>query len=477
MSEGTLETEFEEHLRAAYLKAYQKEPTPEWFRALSMRAGSRGPVATLEDAGRAIGVTRERVRQVFDKIAPHLRGIELIRAMSVAEELVKRSPSVEPVGELLHAIGLSRRTLTGPGFLNLLKLVGTSPRELVGTDLVSVEEWLVEESEVQVMRSVPTARKHTSKYGMTTVEEIRQELATPDNPLDPDDILRVLHGAASIKWAGDWLWMEKEGTSEHDNSMLNVVRQVLSVNQPLTIASVQAGVRRYFKFRKRDVIPPIEAMRVFLTNDSEFLVDGDQINSVTVLDYHEILGSGASAVVDVLKASEYQAMDWQSLAEACADAGVNANSLTVWSTYAPWLEKVGRRVYALRGSNPNPAAVTELERFARQRAASEARRTEWSWLPSGKLRLTMYVTTSLLSTGTFSAWGALPTVIAGRDIALTSGADSLGHLKTSDTHQWVWGLGKAVRGLSASVGDVLRITIDLSESNAFAEVGGQELWG
>jgi hypothetical protein len=476
MSDLTLEDEFEAHVRAAYVKSFRKEPTPEWLRALSMRAGTRGPVATLDDAGKVIGVTRERVRQVFHKIAPHLRGVELTKAGPVAELLVKRSPTAEPVGTLLDRAGLSRPTLTGPGLLNLLKLAGTSPQELVGTDLVPVEDWLVEESEVPVMRSVLTVRKHTSKYGMTTVEEIRQDIATPDNPLDPGDIRRVLRKDPTIKWAGDWLWMEKDGTSEHDNSMLNVVRQVLSVNQPQSLASVQVGVRRYFKFRKRDVVPPIEAMRVFLANHQEFVVDGDRVTSITKLDYHEVLGPGASAVVDVLKASEHQAMDWQSLAEACGDVGVNANSLTVWSTYASWLEKVGRRVYALRGSNPNPAAVTELERFARQRTASEARRTEWSWLPDGKLRLTMYVTTSLLSTGTFSAWGTLPAVITGRDIALTSDGDRLGYLKTSHTHQWAWGLGVAVRGLGATVGDVLRISIDLAECTGFVEVGGHELW-
>lgn len=476
MSDVTLEDEFESHLRAAYVKAHRKEPTAEWLRALSMRAGTRGPVATLEDAGKAIGVTRERVRQVFAKIAPHLRGVELTQAWPVAEELVKRSPALEPVGRLLDGTGLSRPTLTGPGFLNLLNLVGTSPKELVGTDLVPVEGWLVEESEVPVMRSVPTARKHTSKYGMTTVEEIRQDLASPDNPLDPEDIRRVLHKDLTIKWAGDWLWMEKDGTSEHDNSMLNIVRQVLSVNQPQSLASVQAGVRRYFKFRKRDVVPPVEAMRVFLTDRPDFVVDGDRVTSITDLEYRKVLGPGASDVVDVLKASEHEAMDWQSLVEVCGDVGVNANSLTVWSTYAPWLEKVGKRVFALRGSNPNPAAVRELEKFARQRTASEARRTEWSWRPDGKLQLTMYVTSSLLSTGTFSAWGTLPAVIAGRDIALASDADSLGYLKTSHTHQWVWGLGKAVRGLGATVGDVLRITIDLAKCTAFAELGGPEIW-
>ena len=175
MSDATLEDEFERHLHAAYVKSFRKEPTPQWLLALSMRAGTRGPVATLDAAGRAVGVTRERVRQVWEQIATHLLGAELTQAGPIAADLVKNSPVAEPIGTLLDSTGLCRPSLTGPGFLNLLKLVGTSPQALVGTDLVPIEDWLVEGSEVPVMQSVPTVRKHTSKYGMTTVEEIRHQ--------------------------------------------------------------------------------------------------------------------------------------------------------------------------------------------------------------------------------------------------------------------------------------------------------------
>lgn len=477
MTKLRFEDEVEAILVDAYQAAFGRQPTDKWLTAITMRVGTTGEVATLDEAGEAVGVTRERMRQVMTKLERQLKGREIPSAKAIAETLIARSPVPEPIGRRLGRSGATRPGLTGKAFLNILELVGTSPTALVGTDLVRVDDWVVEESEVPVMKSVGVARKHTSKYGMTTVEEIRQELATPEAPLDGKDIMRVLRRESTVKWAGEWLWIEKPGDSEHDNSMVNIVRQVLSVNSPQTIASVREGVRRYFKFRRRDVIPPTSAMREFLLQHQAFVVDGDNVHTVDSLDYHEELGPAAALVVDVLKASEYGAMDWQALLEACQEVDINKNSLTVWSTYAPWLDRVGTRVFALRGANPNPAAVSVIRQVAKQRVAEEAKRTEWTWGASGEVILTMYVTSNFLGTGTFPAWSNRPGVIVGREIPIAVEGAVRSTMKTSASHGWVWGLGKTLTTLKADVGDVLRIVIDPVSGTGSAVVGGSELWG
>ncbi len=176
MTNPRFEDQVEALLVEAYKAAFKRQPSDDWLKAIAMRVGTKGHVATLYEAGDAIGVTRERVRQVMAKIEPHLNGNTVPRAQEIAERLVARSPVSEPIGRRLATSGMTRPTLTGKAFLNILKLIGTSPRSLVGTDLVRVGEWLVEESEVPVMKAVFMANKHTSSYGMTTVEEIRQAL-------------------------------------------------------------------------------------------------------------------------------------------------------------------------------------------------------------------------------------------------------------------------------------------------------------
>lgn len=475
MSNLTFEDEIEAHLTFAYSAAFGKQPTEDWFRAICMRVGTTGTVSTLDAAGDAIGVTRERVRQVVEKIAKYLHGVEVTLALPIAQEIVQHSPVVEPIGSVLNRAGLSRPTLTGPAFLNLLKLVGTSPRELVGTDLISINDWLVEESEVPIMGAINMASKHTSSFGMTTVEEIRQALAAKGNALDIGDIRRVLEFQDSIKWAGDWLWVEKDDNL-HSNRLVNVARSILSVNTPQTIASIYEGARRMWKFRRLDVLAPVSAMTTFFQESSFFVVNGDLIDSSEPLDYHEILGATTSTMIDVLKASPYEVMDRRSLNEACKDAGIASGTYGIWTTYAEWMERFGKNVWGLRGSKPNPAAIAEIQRAAEARAKAEPRRKSWTWMKNGRIVQTMDVTTSFISSGVLSFVPEIQKVLAGTSLRVFSEPKELTIVKLGDNHSFCWGWHPAIKAIGAKQGDVLRIEVDMSAKAAYLQLGGEELW-
>ncbi|WP_055343571.1 hypothetical protein, partial [Propionibacterium freudenreichii] len=58
MDAHTLEDEFEELLAAAYRSSFGKDPTDLWLAAIASRAGTRGAVATLNQAGDLLGVSR-----------------------------------------------------------------------------------------------------------------------------------------------------------------------------------------------------------------------------------------------------------------------------------------------------------------------------------------------------------------------------------------------------------------------------------
>ena len=364
MTDETLEGEMEEALRVAYAAAFKgKQPTREWMTALEMRAGTHGEVATLDDAGKAVGKVRERVRQITKEMKPHLQGAALPHLSPVLEVLVRESPVAEPIGGLLSKSGLSRPSLTGGALLNFLELIGVTATQLVGTDLIRVDGWLVEESEAAVMSALPTAKKHTASFGMTTVVEICQELSNTIQVADPDDVRRVLEAEPSVKWEGKWLWVEKRD-KPHSNRLINTARSILSVNSPQTAASIHEGCRRLWKFRKLEILPPVEAIRGFLGASPYFIVEGDFIRPVQALDYHDVLGDVTVTMIDVLKATPHQIMDRTSLMETCLEAGVPKGTLGVWTTYAEWLERVARNVIGLRGSRPSPAAVKSVQEAA-----------------------------------------------------------------------------------------------------------------
>lgn len=476
MTNSTFEDEVEGLLVEAYKAAYKRQPSDDWLKAISMRAGTKGDVATLDEAGSTMGVTRERVRQVMAKIEPYLQGQTVPRAQAIAETLVARSPIPEPIGRRLARSGMTRPTLTGKGFLNILKLIGTSPTDLVGTDLVRIDNWLVEESEVPVMKAVFIANKHTSAYGMTTVEEIRQALASPHNPLDATDIRRVLQRESNIRWVDEWLWVEKKHDGPHSNRLVNTARSILSVNTPQTIASIHEGARRLWKFRGLDILPPIAAMKVFFEESPYFVTDGDLVRPVETLNYHDMLGSTTATMIDVLKGSPYQVMDRQTLTEACSDAGIPKGTYGIWTTYAEWMEKFGPNVWGLRGSSPNPAAVEVIRAASRARLKAEPRRKIWAWGPDGRIMQTMDVTTSFLSSGVLSFDPEIQSMLAGQALSILLNSKQVTTVKLGDDHSFCWGWHPAIAVMGAKRGDVLRITINVIARTAEIQVGGQELW-
>lgn len=83
------------------------------------------------------------------------------------------------------------------------------------------------------------------------------------------------------------------------------------------------------------------------------------------------------------------------------------------------------------------SALGGLGQFSRTGGPGEGQ-VEQGW----PAPLTMYVTSSLLGSGTFSGWGNLPDAIVGRDTLLMVGDSHSGYLKTSDSHEWVWGSGR-----------------------------------
>lgn len=473
----TFEDEAEALLVEAYIAAIHKPPTVEWVDALALRFGTRGSVATLAEAGRVAGVTRERVRQVASKVEKAMGGRTLHSAKAVAESLVAASPVPDPIGEALCASGMTKPTLAAQGFLNVLRLTGSSPIDLVGTDLVAIDGWLVEEAEASVMKAVSVAHKHTGSYGMTTAEEIRQSLATDANSLDVHDITKVLKRNSSVRWAGDWLWIEKSRDSLHANRLVNTARSILSVNSPQSVESIHAGARRVWKFRRLDILPPVDAMTEFFAASPYFVVEDELVSPVGPLDYREIHGEAAATMIDVLKGSPYQVMDRQSLYEACDAAGIAQGTYGVWTTYAEWMEKFGPNVWGLRGSRPNAGAVEAIRLAAKARTKAEPRRKSWEWTTGGRVAQTMDVTTPLTSTGVLTFVAEIQKLLAGETLSVRISGDPVATVKLGENHSFCWGWHPVLAALGAKQGDVFRITIGIQSRSADVELGGQELWG
>jgi hypothetical protein len=314
-------------------------------------------------------------------------------------------------------------------------------------------------------------------YGMTTVEDIRQELATPDNPLDPVDVRRVLKAQDSTRWAGEWLWVEKENDALHSNRLINTARTILSVNSPQTVASVREGCSRRWKFLRLDTLPPpVEAMKAFFEASPHFVVKGELVEPITPLDYREVLGDTSVTMIDVLKSQPHQIMDRQSFTEACDEAGIASGTHGVWTTYAAWMEGFGPNVWGLRGSNPNPAVVEVVRKAALKRSKTELKRKKWAWDANGLAVQTFDIRTSFANTGVMSFVPDIHNLLAGQQLTVLRSGNAVGTIKLGDDHSFSWGWSPVLKALNAQQGKVMRAAVNVGARTVEVQVGGEELW-
>jgi hypothetical protein len=472
---GTIEQQMSDLIAAAVVQSFktvveQRKP------ALEARFGVHGDPTTLDAAAQLVGRTREWMRQIEAKVEPLLKGAWIPALEEAAHLLVDESPVAPPIGLLLSTRGLSHENMSAEQFIALVNLVDLDIEEIAGTTLVYEDQWLVDVRELAVTDAVNVAKRHTSKFGMTTVAEIQRALADEQQVPDTDDLMRVLQGDPDVRWAGDWLWVEKARDSAHSNSLINKMRNMLSVNSPLTAASIHDGVARVFKPLKRSIVPTEEAIFAFAAASPYFTVEGNLISPIDPLDYRETIGQVAASLVEVIKASPYGAMDRQSLSEACEIAGIKHGTLNRWTTYSEIIESFGRNVWGLRGSNVPESIVHEIQQSAQSLASSEPRRRDWHRVSDDLIVLTMDADRSSRTTATWLFDSGLRSEIGGRRFEIIAGGKRVGAVSTGEQHNWTWGWLPAIRELDIQPGDVIRAVLDLRQNTATVTKGGTELW-
>jgi hypothetical protein len=336
---------------------------------------------------------------------------------------------------------------------------------------------VVTDTDAVVVSAPQIAARHTSTYGLTTVQEIMLTLRTNGCDVDPDDVERILRDDPRVRFTSDrWLWVDKDYyASLHSNALRNAARAILSVNSPQTVASIHEGFRRSQRFRQRDVIPSRTAVGELLAAHPEFFVKGDEVRLIEPVDYHEVLGPVAAQAIDVLKASPYGVMDRTSMNEAVTEAGVSLATITVWTTYGEWLERFAPNIWGLRGEKVSPAVVEALQEAAKRRSANEPHERGWSWTPEGTIALVARVTTSFRQTGVITMDTELQRLIGGRRFSARGPDGPVGEIAAGDDHLWSWGWGPFLRRADVRVGQVVRAEFDLTAGTVCLYVGGVEL--
>ena len=157
----------------------------------------------------------------------------------------------------------------------------------------------------------------------------------------------------------------------------------------------------------------------------------------------------------------------------CLSRGMNPNTFGVYLTYTPIIERLAYGVYALRGSDVDPALVAA----ARDRLGKSGPKAlqDYGWTGDKAVWLGYVVTESLERSLVLSVPQGVLSVIGGKKFSLLTvdGAD-VGTLGVGEKGQ-AWGIGPYARRRGLEVDDALVLAIDTGLECALIQSGPIEL--
>lgn len=419
---------------------------------------------TLETAGRSIGVTRERVRQLEVKFREKLdqaNGVwtpVLDRALQKAAELVPIGPSA------LEASLVESGVVRGPfSTTSLIAAAEIFDRDIpfaeVGDNLAPLGAW----APSSTIRTI--THRLVEHWGATTIADVETRLAEEGFDVESTLLMMTVEALDGFRWLDrerGWFWVR--GTR---NRVLNQVRKIMSVAGSIELSELRAGVGRHH--RMKGFRPPREVLATLCVDSGEYRREGDRIlGGPNLVDWRELLGDNereiAQALFDfgpVMRRDDLERV-------AVAERGLNRSSFYVYLTYSPILERYAPGVFGLRGA---PVTAAEVDAMIPQRVRHQVLQ-DHGWTEDGSLWAAFRISPAAESTGILGAPAAVRSV-AGGSFELFAEDESL--VGTLVIEQNMWGLSPFFRRWGVEAGDMVVIVLDLTTRQARISVGTDEL--
>ena len=432
-------------------------------RALIGRLGWDGyKPLTLAEAGLVAGVTRERVRQIETKLMAALAGPAYVPQLQRALDLLEAESPVttSSAGRLLAQQGISRGPLHPSGILKAAELFHYSTElaieKTTGGEVVSIR------GNRHAAKGLDVVVKHLGKpFPIFSSAAVSAEM--PDS-VDEHHVDRWLESRGGLRLVGGWWWYPVKRASD---PLFRLVADMLSVaGGSLSVDELRGGVTRRLKFREGPSLIPSDVLLAFCRSHGQLVVDGDRVTTPSVRDWQAHLGNTDRILVEVLLRAPNHVLDRSAFREESLRRGMNPNTFSVYTTYSPFIKKLGAGLWTIRGHNPDPVVVESLLRSLDGPRYRQV--LDYSWTDTGELRLLIELHSvesivvgipsgvrRYVSDRSFNVYG--PT---GQQVATVKvGADGAS-----------WGYGPFLSRSGAEVGDYLSVEFDLLSGSASLQV-------
>ena len=442
------------------------------LRALLRRLGCDGESpATLEEAGSALHVTRERMRQIqmkFSNRAPkHPIFMPQLDAAIIAVR--EAAPiSVEQASESIRAQGISAHPFHPKSLLVAAEFCGrTQPFEIDSS--VGFPRVVVEQKREFEQAAISIACRQADASGATNVREVSAELLSRSHSgADAESVLRLLKDYPGIEFLNEeWFWYTSGIPSR--NRLRNVTRKMLSVTSPISVGELREGIHRHYKIRGTRglsswplVTPPRIVLQEFYRLHPEFSIDARCfVAAVGQLDYMCELNSTERVLLHVLRSSPACLLDRSSFSRSCTEMGMNANTFSQYLSSSPVISHVGLDMWSLRGSRVDPAAVEAL-REANAARPYERRIIDHGWTAAGDLWLAARLPDQPLHF-VVGIPSAIRRYVVGREFPATDKNGSAAGTVRINDEGMSYGYGSFLARRGADAGDILLISFRITK--------------
>ena len=418
------------------------------------------PPTTLQAVGNDFHITRERVRQICEKLLKALQGRRFFmpRFDDAVRLASKRLPSlVTDVENRICTAGISRKRFSVESLIATSKNLGR-PMPLM-IDGIGSASLVVRQQDTSTTRLVMTeTSRAVSKYGLTNIADVTERI-TERCPLEETIVASIVKGLPGYQDLGqNWFWLH----STARNHLVTIIRKIFAVAVRVHVGEVRAGIAN--DPRGMGFAPPKDVVLEFCRTALKCDIDGDFIESSDRHEPRELLSAAENIAFDVLRRHGplLHRFDFE---RHCVAEGMNPITFSLYLKRSPIFAKYAPGIYGLTGTTFNPGDIERIRKWQGQGFSDHG------WTENSEPWAAVEVTPAMLSTGVAGLPGGLRNILRGRYSIDTEDGEKVGNLVVSD--RAVWGLGKFFRRCGGDPGDVLVLIFKPSLHSVTARVGAK----
>ena len=303
--------------------------------------------SSLQSVGNEIGVTRERVRQIVSAVSESLSTRRVVSRTfdRTIAFVADRMPAT--AGEIESGLR-SQRLTSGlfrlEGVINAAELLGRrlpfSITEVRGERLIYPRDVASAGTIVQM------ARRLVSRWGMATLSDVvakvrKVESGVSDRKLVASTLVR-LRGFHWLEKSAGWFWL----SDTPHNPVLNRIRKILSVTNPINKSQLWVGIGR--GPRMRGFSPPERVLLEFCRQAPGLRVIDETVQAEPGVNSDDVLAQAEKDILRIL--SQHGGIITTSECNSvCLGMGVNRKTFYLTLVRSPIISTYGGHLYGLIG--------------------------------------------------------------------------------------------------------------------------------